>query len=88
MPQYLIEVVHTPEECLRALDAVMLAGAHMLTNSHWGCKDGVHDAWIILEVENDTEARRVVPPAFRHQARVVRLNKFTPEEIRAMHPKG
>ena len=47
----------------------------------WGCRDGEHKAWIIIEVDNKEEARRILPPAFCSQAKIVSLNKFSMEEI-------
>jgi len=32
-------------------------------------------------VDNKEEARRILPPAFRSQAKIVSLNKFSMEEI-------
>ena len=86
MPKYLIEDSHGPShiECVEALDAFLQAGAHYLTNAEWGCRVGVHTAWIIVEAENDAEARLMVPPVIRRSARLVKLNRFTPEEIREM----
>ena len=62
----------------------MQAGAHYLTNAEWGCRAGVHTAWIIVDVANDTEARLAVPPVIRRTAKVIKLNRFTPDEIRNM----
>jgi hypothetical protein len=56
-------------------------GSHFLSNADWGCRDGEHKAWIIVDVENKDQARFIVPPAFRPQAKIVQLNKFTLEEI-------
>ncbi|MCI0696088.1 hypothetical protein L0337_29320 [candidate division KSB1 bacterium] len=55
--------------------------SHFLSNADWGCQDGDHKAWIIAEVDSKEEARYILPPAFRAQARIVKLNKFTMEEI-------
>ncbi len=89
MPRYLIEASHepTPADCLRMLDAFLRAGAHYLTNAEWGCLAGEHCAWIIVEAANDADARLRVPPVIRNAARLIKLNKFTPEEIRALHQK-
>ena len=43
--------------------------------------DGEHSAWIVVEVESKDEARSILPPAFRAQAKIVGLNKFTMEQI-------
>ena len=40
-----------------------------------------HRAWIIVEVGSKDEARNIVPSGFRSQARVVRLNSFTMEQV-------
>ena len=42
----------------------------------WGCMNGVHTGWAIIEAENEAQAHLAVPPLVRGQARVVRLNKF------------
>ena len=52
-----------------------------MTHADWGCRDGEHKAWIIIEVDNKEEARRILPPAFRSLAKIVSLNKFSMEEI-------
>ncbi len=63
----------------------MQGGAHVLRNFEFGCADDVHTAWIIVEAENDYYARLLVPPVLRDSALLVKLNKFTPEEIKKMH---
>jgi hypothetical protein len=90
MMRYLIEDSHEPThaECVRALASFLRAGAHYLTHAEWGCKAGVHTAWIIVEAENDDQARLMVPPVIRKSARVVRLNTFTPEEIRQLQQES
>ena len=83
MAKFLLEVPHEDEKlaCARAVRVFLETGSHFLTNADWGCFDGVHKAWIILEAESQDEARYVLPPAFRSKARIVSLNKWTMEEI-------
>jgi hypothetical protein len=83
MARFLIEVPHDAEilACARVVETFLKTGSHFLTNADWGCKDGDHKAWIIADVGSKDEARFIVPPAFRAQARVVQLNRFTMEEI-------
>jgi hypothetical protein len=83
MTKFLIEVPHEADvaECTRAVEVFLSTGSHFLSNADWGCLDGVHKAWITLEADDKEEARLVVPPAYRHQARIVALNKFTLEDI-------
>ncbi len=86
MPQFLIEVPH-PEEplaCARAVQVFLSSGSHFLAQADWGCMDGIHNAWLIMEAATKEEARFVVPPLFRPQARIVGLNKFTLEQIEVL----
>ncbi len=83
MARFLIEVPHEPEvqACVRAVEVFLRTGSHFLTHADWGCKDGVHRAWIIVELDSKSEALNIVPPDFRSQATVVQLNAFSMEQI-------
>ncbi len=83
MARFLIEVPHggTTAECARAVEVFLRTGSHFLTHADWGCKDGDHKAWMVLEVDSREEARNVVPPIFQAQAKIVQLNAFTLKEI-------
>ncbi len=84
--RFLIEVPHdvTTLECARAVETVLKSGSHFLTRADWGCKDGEHKAWIIVEVQNKEEARAIVPPSIRSKAKIVQLNSFSLDEIEAI----
>jgi hypothetical protein len=83
MPRFLIELDHEAETsaCARAVQLLQQTGSHFLTNADYGCRDGVHKAWFIMEADNKGEVRAILPPAVRGQARVVALNKFSTGEI-------
>lgn len=83
MPRFLIEVPHEAEEiaCARAAKTLLGTGSHFLTHADFGCNDGEHKAWIIVEVENKEAARAILPSDSRSQAKIVQLNKFSLEEI-------
>lgn len=86
MPQFLIEVPH-PEEtlaCARIVKVFLSTGSHFLTHADWGCMDGVHSAWLIVDAANKDEARLVVPPQYRSEAKIVGLNKFSLEQVEAI----
>ncbi len=84
MDRYMIQASHDPDPaaCSRMVESFLRAGAHYLTNAEWGCKAGVHTAWILVEAGSEAEARLMVPPAIRNTALLVKLNRFTPEQIR------
>ncbi len=84
MPErFLIEVPHEPGtiECARVVDVFLKSGSHFLSGPVWGCRDGVHKAWMIVDVDSREEARGIVPPLMRAKATIVQLNSFTAEEI-------
>jgi hypothetical protein len=83
LPRFLVEVPHDSDrvECTRVVRVFLSTGSHFLMNAEWGCKDGVHSAIMIVEVDGKAEARAIVPPPFRDHARIVGLNRFTMEEM-------
>lgn len=85
MPKFLIEVPHDSDAvaCSRAVQVFLTTGSHFLTHAEWGCKDGVHSAWMIVEVESKAEAMGIVPPMFRPGTRIVGLNRFELAKIEA-----
>ncbi len=85
MARYLIESPHTKEECLQALDETLALGSDVLAQYQFGCMDGDHTGWAIVEAGSKEEARRMVPAAVRAKARIVELTSFTPEQIRSFH---
>jgi hypothetical protein len=86
MSKFLIEVPHDSDRqaCLRAIQAFLSTGSHFVANAEWGCRDGDHRAWIVVEVDSKEEAMAIVPPIYRSNAKVVALNRFTLQEIEAM----
>jgi hypothetical protein len=83
MSKYLIEVPHESEkiECLRSVSIFLSTGNHFLKNADWGCLDGQHQAWFIMDLNSKYEARQLVPPAYRKDAKITQLNKFKLEEV-------
>lgn len=83
MPRYLIEVPHDEDEvaCARVVESFLDYGSHFVVNADWGCKDGIHKAWITIEAHTREQARDILPPPHRSQARIIELNKFKMEDI-------
>jgi hypothetical protein len=90
MPRYMIQSSHDPDpaSCLRVIEAFMYAGSHYLTNTEWGCKDGQHTGWLIVEANDDVAARLMVPPVIRKTATLVKLTRFSPEQVIGMHQQA
>ncbi len=83
MDRFLVISPHTAEDCKNVLRLTLAAGS--LTHFDWGCKDGVHTGWAIIEADNAEEAMLSVPTTSRHLASVVKITKYTPEQIEKMH---
>ena len=74
MDRYLIETPHTAQDCHMLIEQIYAMG--YLYHFDWGCQDGVHSGWAVIEAESEAQARLAVPPLVRKKARVIRLNKF------------
>lgn len=83
MDRYLVSSPHTEQDCKQALKEIHAVG--YITHFEWGCKDGDHTGWVILEAENAQQALMVVPAVQRNKAKAVKLVKFTPADIMGMH---
>lgn len=90
MNRYMIELPHDPDvdSCVKVVQTFHDTGAHYLTHADFGCGSGIHKAWLIIEADDDAEARLVVPPYYRDAAAVIRLKHYshlTMDEIQADH---
>jgi hypothetical protein len=83
MPRYLIEVAHEPDPvaCAKVVRIFLTSGSHLLTHADWGCMDGDHRSWMIVDVADKNEAMGIVPPALRSKTRIVGLNFFSLDQI-------
>jgi hypothetical protein len=83
MAKFLIEVPHEPERlaCARVVHTFLSSGSHFLAQADWGCEDGNHSAWMIVDVNSKDDARAIVPPPLRPEARIIGLNKFSIDQI-------
>lgn len=82
---YLIEIPHDsdPLECMTAAKVLLKSNSHFIKHARWGCDDGVHKAWLIVDVEHKGQALQVVPQRYRAKAKVVRLSNYSLNEIEA-----
>ena len=88
MERYFVESPHTPEECLRALDEILAKGQENLAKYEWGCMAGDHTGYAIVDARTESEVKGTIPDFLRGKTRVVKLNRFTPEQIREFHRKS
>lgn len=83
MPRYLIEVSHenSKEACTLTQLAFYQTGSHFVTHADWGCSDGVHKAWITVELDSKEDAKMILPPALRPNAKIIELEKLDRETM-------
>ena len=57
MPKFLIEFRHADdyEGGVRALDVLSTLGSHLVSHADFGCEDGVHCGWMVVEVGDRNE---------------------------------
>jgi len=78
MDRYLVEIPHDSDKaaCLAAIKIFAESGSHYLTHADFGCEDGVHDAWLIVDATSHDEARLVAPAQYRDKTRVTRVKRY------------
>ena len=82
MYRYLIESPHDAGDCYMIVQEIHNAG--YLHQFDWGCHDGVHTGWAIIETDNIEHAKQIVPWKVRDKARIVKIEKFEGEDT--IHP--
>ncbi len=88
MARYLIEVEHEADKmaCEKAIEAFLNSGSHFLTHADWGCMDGEHKAWFLLDIGSKEEAKNIVPPVFRPHTKVTELTRFELDHMDKIRP--
>ena len=82
---YMIESVHTKEECLRGLDEILEKDPSVLGSFRFACGSGDHRGWAFVETSSGKDALAFLPEFLRDKATVREVKVYTPEEIRAAH---
>ena len=72
--------------CVQAVKTFHETGSHYLAHADFGCPDGIHSAWIVSEAENHAEARLIVPPPLRANAKVIHVTHYTMSDLDDMLP--
>ena len=88
MKRYLIETLHKAEDCLKALDEELAIGPQVLGKFDYGCMEGDHTGYAIIDAETREDAIRLVPTFLQTTAKIVEVGKYTPDMIRSFHKKA
>jgi len=85
MRRFLIEIPYTPDERLDVMDRMMRHSIDLLCMTYWGDMDGEPAGWLVVLAENEREARDMLPPDLRDQARIASVQLLTPADLQEMH---
>ncbi len=88
MSRFMIASKHEAADCVRALDAELAKGTAILDKFVFGCKEGDHTGYAIVETKNLSDALALVPNFLQQMACITKVDKFTPAEIRSLHAKA
>lgn len=88
MPQYVIEMTHSSSECVEALEEIEPRAKELLGDIYWNCMSGEHIGRVLVEADNEEQAREMVPESVRNEATVVEVQAVAPELVQAIDPEA
>jgi hypothetical protein len=84
---YLVQIPHTPEQCMNVLSEVKSKGDPFLSKFEWGCMSGDHTAYAFLEGKSEADVRQMLPKDTQATAKVQKVDKFSADQIEKLHKK-
>ena len=88
MALYMITSVYEAEGCLDALDEIRAKGADTLNKFVFGCKEGDHTGYAIMDEESRETALSLLPTVLQETTCITRVDKFTPADILSFHAEA
>jgi len=82
---FFVQVPHTKEQCMQALDEMKNKGDAFLTSFEYGCVSGDHTAYGFLKGTSKDAVKQMLPKSEQADAKIVKVKKFTSAEIESMH---
>ena len=77
---YMIETPHEKGECLKTLDAQMNTGPRIGNKFYYGCKDGDHTGYALVDLKDKKEGISQIPDFLRARTKIVEVEALTPDE--------
>jgi len=84
MAQFMVEMPHTREQCMEALDEIA-QNPELLAKTEWGCMAGNHNGWAVVEAPSESDIRNIAPAALRDQLQITEVQKLSAEQLKSMH---
>jgi len=84
--RFFVTASHTPEECLKTLDEVNANRQKLLSTLEWGCMSGDHTFYGFIDAQDEAAAKAMLPPSMKG-AKIVKVAKFSADQIKSFHEK-
>jgi cell division protein FtsB len=69
------------------MDEMASEAPKILQKFSFGCMSGDHTAYAMIEAKSADAVKAMLPKEQQDKAKIVKVNKFTAEEIKKMHSK-
>ena len=86
MPKYMVELSHTPDECILAFGEPDQRDPDILGEVFWGCMSGMHNGWVVVEAESEAEVWAQAPKHYRGELTITEVQSATPDLDYAIDP--
>ncbi len=88
MPQFMIEMSHSPSDCVDSLRDIDPDAQEFLGDVYWGCMTGRHDGWAVVDADSEQEAMEMVPEQIRDRVQVTQVSTVMPELEHGIDPEA
>ena len=82
---YMVQLPHTPKDCLDAITKIKDKGPEFLSTFEFGCASGDHTAYAFMNGASREEVTKMLPADAQAGAKITRVEKFTVAQIEQYH---
>lgn len=86
MPKFMVELSHTPDECVAGFGKPDQRTEDLLDEAFWGCMSGVHNGWVVVEADSEDQVRAMAPKHYRGVLTITEVGETTPALDYAIDP--
>jgi hypothetical protein len=86
MPKFMVELSHTPDECVLAFGAPDQRAPDFLDDVFWGCMSGIHNGWVVVEAVDEAQVRAQAPEHYEGELVITEVQSISSELDYAIDP--
>jgi hypothetical protein len=83
--KYFVQVPHTQEQCMNMLGEMKKKGDPFLSKFYFGCMNGDHTGYGVLEGSSEDDVRKMLPREEQANAKIEKVDQFTAAKIEQIH---